>query len=43
MDEGQKRAQEMTEAFVELSRQELIRDWKLLFWTFLDRISPRVR
>lgn len=43
MDEGQKRAQEMTEAFAELSRQELIRDWKLLFWTFLDRISRRVR
>lgn len=34
MDDEQKRAQEMPEAVVELNRQELIRDWELLFWTF---------
>jgi hypothetical protein len=33
----------MPEAVAELNRQELIRDWELLFWTFLDRISLGVR
>jgi hypothetical protein len=42
MDDEQKRAQEAPEAVVELNRQELIRDWELLFWTFLDRISVGV-
>lgn len=31
MDDGK----EMTEAVAELNRQELIRHWELLFWTFL--------
>jgi hypothetical protein len=43
MDDEQKRAQVMPEAVAELNRQELIRDWELLFWTFLDRISLGVR
>ncbi len=43
MDDGQKRAQEMTEAVAEMNRQELIRDWELLFWMFLDRTSLGVR
>jgi hypothetical protein len=33
----------MTEAFAELNRQEIIWDWELSFWTFLDRISLGVR
>ena len=35
MDDEQKRVPEMSEAVTELNRQELIRDWELLFWTFL--------
>jgi CHASE2 domain-containing sensor protein len=35
MDDEQKRAQEIPQAVADLSRQELIRDWELLFWTFL--------
>jgi hypothetical protein len=35
MDDEQKRAQEMPQAVEDLNRQELIRDWELLFWTFL--------
>ncbi len=35
MDDDQKRAPEMPEQVAELNRQELIRDWELLFWTFL--------
>lgn len=35
MDRDRKRAQEMPEAVLELNRQELIRDWESLFWTFL--------
>ena len=35
MNDEQKRAQETSQAVAELNRQELIRDWELLFWTFL--------
>lgn len=35
MDDEQKRAQEMPQAVAELNGQELIRDWELLFYTFL--------
>ena len=43
MDDGEKRAQEMTDAVAKLNRQELIWDWESLFWTFLDRIRLGVR
>lgn len=33
MGDEQKRAQEIPQAVAELNRQELIRDWELLFWT----------
>ncbi len=35
MDNAQNRAREMPQAVADLNRQELIRDWELVFWTFL--------
>jgi hypothetical protein len=35
MNEDQEKVQAMPEPAADLNRQELIRDWELLFWTFL--------
>lgn len=35
MNDDQEKAPQSSAATVELNRQELIRDWELLFWSFL--------